>query len=118
MKETGLLDLLDRLYKRRKPTLSLFGTLYVERKPVLSLLSRLYERKKSALGFFFQITRWPMDMDITESKKRFSCIFCDYSTDLKKSLQGHERTHTGEKPYKCEICDKAFTVQSALKVID
>ena len=27
----------------------------------------------------------------------------------------HMRTHSGQKPYKCDICDLAFSVQSNLK---
>ncbi|KAK2953911.1 putative Zinc finger protein [Blattamonas nauphoetae] len=51
------------------------------------------------------------------SLKRFTCSYCDYSTDYLSSLKAHERIHTGEKPFQCTVsgCGKAFTTSYDLK---
>lgn len=38
----------------------------------------------------------------------------DFSGPL--ALQQHARRHTGEKPYKCEICGKQFAQGTALSM--
>lgn len=39
---------------------------------------------------------------------------CEASFCRKPYLEVHMRTHTGERPYQCEVCQKRFTQKSSL----
>ncbi|NXR33386.1 ZN383 protein, partial [Zosterops hypoxanthus] len=45
----------------------------------------------------------------------YQCAECSYATGILGNLEMHIRTHTGEKPYSCTVCQKNFRTSSHLK---
>ena len=41
-------------------------------------------------------------------ERPFECDFCEKKFSVKENLQVHRRIHTKERPYKCEVCGRAF----------
>ncbi|XP_075914843.1 uncharacterized protein LOC116938415 isoform X2 [Petromyzon marinus] len=46
--------------------------------------------------------------------KPFKCSVCGKAFTQSSNLVAHRRTHTGDKPFKCSVCGKAFTQSSNL----
>lgn len=45
---------------------------------------------------------------------RHECSYCPYSSQSRTKVVLHERTHTGERPFACGVCGKAFVQQCNL----
>ena len=43
------------------------------------------------------------------------CDECNYATQYKYRLINHSRTHSGEQPFHCKLCDKTLGQSSSLK---
>ena len=49
-------------------------------------------------------------------EKPYKCDLCEARFPANGSLKAHMRTHTGEKPYKCDTCGGQFTQIGCLKI--
>ena len=50
-----------------------------------------------------------------EGEKTYKCNQCDYAYSTKSSLRRHLKTHSGEKPNKCNQCNYASSQAGTLR---
>ena len=54
-------------------------------------------------------------MQYHTGEKPFKCNMCEKKFVNSSEIKVHQRSHTGFKPYKCKICEKEFTTISKMK---
>lgn len=55
------------------------------------------------------------NMDVSEANRIHPCEYCGKKFRFQSNLLVHKRSHTGEKPYKCSVCNHACSQSSKLK---
>ncbi|XP_075738856.1 putative transcription factor Ken [Rhipicephalus microplus] len=53
---------------------------------------------------------------LTANVRHYQCHLCSYSSIYKQALNRHYRIHTGERPYKCELCPQTFAQKCNMKL--
>lgn len=47
--------------------------------------------------------------------QQHQCLICKYTSYHLTTMKRHVRAHTGERPYRCTMCDKRFIQNADLK---
>ena len=74
-------------------------------------------RESSSKEIMNESTSFTSQSTVNKGKNEniYSCSFCKKLFKWRSHWKSHERIHTGERPYQCQICGKRFTRSDGLQ---
>ena len=102
---------LKNVHKSKEPFVCKHcGTRFTKSKPLAKHLAWHRAQKRQAQEDL-------LDQDDPNDLDRYTCEFpgCQKSYGKKHHLKEHERKHTGDMKYKCEVCGKKFYMHAHMK---
>ena len=123
-KMTEIVSEMDELLEKKKQQIELLNNQLLE-KSNFNDFSIDLESSTSQIGFLERQRQVKMEKERLEKEfektkdGKFKCPYkeiCDHAARTRQNLKYHIRTHTGERPYRCDICGCDFKRQYTCKM--